>query len=336
MQQPTDILDLIFEALEPESTVLWSLTCKGLRLRYFDQALSNLKSASPENSHAFQLLMERDIGHRQYYCPSCRSFQTFKADWTAGPEKFHRIHSSYKGCREQCYTKPFRPNSKGYELDYCLGRLVMNRHLLGTPRGLPLDCLEAAFTVVRRPYMNERTVWTQDWKAKIIDNALFLCATHVADQASLKMSAQDFRDAVDSYWYCICSHKYAGKYSNGVTELKAPRDPFRQGLFVPCKDSQAACDTCHTDYKVTIKWCAGQGVAPVSIVPRVIEVGSWNITIVTYHRLGSFRSLDDPEWRSAVHTLPGTGVRKMSLAQLQSLGLQPCPPGSIIRRWEEC
>lgn len=65
IQQPTDILDLIFEVLEPDSTALLSLTCNGLYLRYFEQALTNLGSASQEQNHTFQLLWERDVGHRQ-------------------------------------------------------------------------------------------------------------------------------------------------------------------------------------------------------------------------------------------------------------------------------
>lgn len=92
----------------------------------------------------------------------------------------HRRHFS---CMHYHYNKTFRPTpqsyevpvSHPYELNYLYGRLVINRHLHGSPNGVPLENLE-------RPTLlnswGDGPLWLETPFPRIIDDELFLCITH--------------------------------------------------------------------------------------------------------------------------------------------------------------
>ena len=224
----------------------------------------------------------------------------------------HQLHRFSPSCsplthehtcfnRENRYLRPcyagtsFFLETGGYTLGYHHARLALNRHLYGAPRGLPLHNLTAE-AVQGMVVPN----WKQSWTAKVIDDELFLRATHTVN--NLGMSDGALRSLVDLHCaYFICCHTDS---SYDVPALKMPRLSSCEAtrpLFAECREVLDACPLCLTDYCTTIE----RTRAPRNAVPGTrawCQPASmvWIITIVAYHRFGTCRSPSDWMWQSLV------------------------------------
>lgn len=347
MAQPTDILDDIFEIADPDTRIAFALSCKGLYDRFFAAALASLQSAEREYKLAVQLLWEKDIGHKQYYCPACRDFRSFDTNWRAGrvaqPQDLIRsgFHRSRRQPRQPCpstFDLGFDPLClTGYSLNFNIARLVMNRHLLGRPRGLPLSCLEADL-IINGP--NFPLVWDQTWRAKIIEDELYLCVTHVLSQTAQDMSGKVMRGHLKQQHYGLCKHvdTRLGSYCSVLPLEEISEDVHTEkDMFVPCQDVLGACEFCLTDFRTSIQWCEEERV--IRSGPRKGKIQTregWKITITVYHQMGQCRSMYDWKWLAATgngHTW--VSITRRGIAREYAQGLANSPFGAVQKRWEQ-
>lgn len=325
LQQPLDILDSVFDILLPDSSIALALTCKALFQRYFANAEKRLRSSSSEEKRAVQLLLEKDIGHLQLFCHDCRIFHHFADD----------------NRQELCRESAFVPHLDGYKLYSNTARLVMNRHLLGSPRGLPIESLDANIKAYsRKDDLTANLMWLQTWTAKIVDGELFLCATHVLDQQAQpgRMTAASLRAGFDSEVYQICTHQNLQVLSR---RRKSPLDlqygALDRDLFEPCQDVLQACNKCLTDSLTTIEWReveAARSDSDSDAEPREDEAaGFWKITITAYHQLGNCGSDYDWKWLAA-DLFSHVTINMRGLMDEYMRQLPTHPPGSVQRAWE--
>lgn len=274
LQLPVDIILLLcWEYLPPESALALSLTCKSL----FGLVSGNAKMRLGDSGReAILLLLEKDAGYDRYYCHTCSVLHRFSS--SAGP-----------ALRD--FTWKFDKNDcRRHDLLYLMGssltisyhhvRLVMNRHFLGPPNGLPLDRFQlenTSFGSLRRK---------EKWSARILEDELFLsaartlCWSHGADEA--------LRNAVDDNWYAICGHVDMAKFAR--LSISAPHPTT--SLVAPCRDVVESCNKCLTDYDTTVerRW--------IKDGRRKKTRACWFITVTSYHRLGGGRSPLDVKWHA--------------------------------------
>lgn len=139
-----------------------------------------------------------------YFCSACSQFHLFSPQWRATDHElvYHLYAPEYPRVTNQKTWATFEPTrgyggpNQSYAVPYALARLVMNRHWLGAPRGLPLDCLGAKY--VKIGLNSDLCTWTQTWRARIIDNALFLSSFHTFSQLAVGHAfAARFRKGFD-------------------------------------------------------------------------------------------------------------------------------------------
>lgn len=122
----------------------------------------------------------------------------------------------------------------------------MNRHFYGAPCGLPLRNLNA--TSLHGPFADG---WTQSWSARVINDELFLCATHTIN--SHGMSDDAFRSTIDrGYQTYICCHVDP---TYDIIALNRPRGSSCEAeeLFSECRGDLESCLRCLTDYCTIIE-----------------------------------------------------------------------------------
>ncbi|KAI1109885.1 hypothetical protein F5Y14DRAFT_444367 [Nemania sp. NC0429] len=330
---PVDVFLLISDQLSGDALAALSLTCKSFYILL--KARLQLLGADRE---ALLLLLEKDLGDKLYYCPFCSRLHPFSPSWT--PLDFDlRRRKIQSCCYEGCPVRgeAFRlGNLCRYTLGYHHARLVMNRHLFGAPNGLPLENLHRHIVEYRcrggRP-------WTQNLSAKIVDNELFLQATH----SFYGPDSIAYGGTPGHQRHFICPHimtsippGYDWDVFDTISELKD------HGLhrLMPCQDVLHHCSRCLTDFQITIervKICERSLRAasmasqrgwvddgtPIYDWYEVVEAG-WQITIVAYHQFGSCRSPLDWKWKAL--SLPVWG------RDLGARNLVSYPPGAVRQK----
>jgi hypothetical protein len=211
LQQPTDIFLHISKQLTRTSAVALSLTCKAAFVLLSPRVRTCFSNTDRE---CFLLFLEKDVGDRVYYCHFCSKLHSFSSYWGPNAQDIEPWRFNTRDCR---YSQLFWLANTGSKLGYHHVRLVMNRHLLGPPRGLPLWQLQYETTGLTRP-----PCWVHKWTGKVIGNELFLSATHTISHS--EGSAEALRDAVDYHHFDICNHVDCdGRYnriSRRVPELQ--------------------------------------------------------------------------------------------------------------------
>ena len=137
---------------------------------------------------------------------------------------------------------------------YVLARLVMNRHLYGSPNGLPLDSL------VRPTWAGSwehGPLWTQDPSARIYQDQLILRVTH-----ALEGRATTVRVAIDKGRYGICMHVATDPVDlnspitrselQRIAQLRKPHQARQDVQLRACQDVPGSCQVCLTDYITTV------------------------------------------------------------------------------------
>ena len=203
------------------------------------------------------------------------------------PHSIQGNHRSSHPADFPCNSAQFPRSDGAYKLSFGLARLVKNRHHYGEPVGLPLSALNATSV--------KQGVWTQSWSARIIDDELFLSATHTIDSCSLG-GDPSLRSAIDqSGEYSICPHVYP---STTIDALKRPQDT--SNLFRECQDVHGSCIRCHTDYTTTIERKRNPKRFSSSWSGRHTVNTGWVITIVSYYHIESCSSIYERGWNSTI------------------------------------
>ncbi len=291
-----------------------------------------------EQRHELLLLIEKDAGHALWYCHSCAllhriSFPRIADGDPASSVWVDRYRSCWvtgRWCSPRCYDDR-RLQGTFFTLDYKTVRLVMNRHFLGPPNGLPINVLDAKLDRTigglrcRRP--GDPLPWKEKWSARIVDDELFLSATRTLSGAGLSDGL--LRGIFDNELHQVCGH---------ITISGRPRailGPFHasalllppKGTFTPCRGLVESCPWCLTDCVTTVErrledWGEAEGMGQEA-PPRLI----WFITVTSYHRLGSGRCPTDLKWQAFGRT------RKWDVLKMQR-NLWAYPPGSVRAMWE--
>jgi hypothetical protein len=188
--------------------------------------------------------------------------------------------------------------------------LVMNRHFLGPPNGLPLSMLESKNTPIYRG-------WEEQCSAKILGNELYLCITRTLSGEHLADSAM--REAADTYRPSICGHVVIVPLS--IDALRRPPPPSTE-VFAPCRGVVDSCARCLTDYITTVERRKGRGSTRAKT-----QSSYWVITITSYHRLGSGRSSSDLQWQMFVQPF-------VPSARDISRDVLDCAHGEVKATWD--
>lgn len=328
---PLDILHCIFDHLEPEDCIAFALSCKDLHNWCFPRALERLRNplTTRLQRQAVHLLLEKQCGDRSFYCNSCDGFHPFSTQWRATHSRLtleHPRNDSF--CQERSRFEPGASIFNPFKVDYTLARLVMNRHFIGPPAGLPLDCLEVED--LRRDHEAKPYTWTQTWRARIISDELMLSAVHTFSPLAVDDGfARSFKEGLDyeapTRWYSkLCSHVAINSDRDLPCVARKGVGTTVLDLFVPCRDVEGSCTTCLTDFTTTITWI--DGVTEADEAQQHFErTGYWSIVITTYHQLGKCRSPTDWKWAAARANAPWFLERRKDGEHCF---------GSVRRRWQ--
>jgi hypothetical protein len=170
-----------------------------------------------------------------------------------------------------------------------LSALIMNRHFLGSPNGLPLESFDVeASSTVFNPWQGRLLPWREKWSARIVQDELFLLATRTLSSAG--WTDETLRAALGQEWRGVCGHvrtTLALPY-HSVNALRRPSSRLA-GFFAPCRDLVESCSQCLTDYATTVE---RRREDPEQTTE------SWFITVTSYYQLGSGRSPTDAKWEA--------------------------------------
>ena len=132
----------------------------------------------------------------------------------------------------------------------------------------------------------DKWFFTHKYKAKIIDNELFLTRTHHVRGPSHGM--RQFRLLTQRVDLPVCRHLSFG-FEDRVTEGIARRDLLaatpstdQDEQWASWRDVQGSCENCLTDYEFRIQ--------------EYDNNGKLSIKLTTYHLVGTCRTPRDPEW----------------------------------------
>ncbi|KAK3943725.1 hypothetical protein QBC46DRAFT_418992 [Diplogelasinospora grovesii] len=159
-------------------------------------------------------LLEKDLSDQFYLSPVESPLVRFSPSWGPLTPAWARLTKNGKLTTDNTIPASFflgditdhdADTDRKYCLRYCDARLVMSRHLYGSPRGLPLSNLDACIDV---PGSDPQGQWTQCWTAKIIDGELLLCAIHRLSRPSSSTIA--FPDG--SVFILGAGERHGGKY----------------------------------------------------------------------------------------------------------------------------
>ncbi|KAF3763638.1 hypothetical protein M406DRAFT_341102 [Cryphonectria parasitica EP155] len=176
------------------------------------------------------------------------------------------------------------------------------------------------------PLTHEHTMYNSQIRYLLIDDELFLCATHTANSYGIPDCS--LRSTIDQrYTYFICHHVDP---SYKITALKMPKPPSCDAgeQFSECRDVVESCTMCLTDHCTTIE----RKRAPKQVLRNYffgdrhwpVSTG-WIITIVAYYQLGRCRSPFDWKWRAI------TGLTRPDWGNWRDNDRYP--PGSIREKW---
>lgn len=334
---PLDILHCIFDHLNPAGGVALAISSKALHTCLFRRALVRLRDPSTTRLQiqAVHLLLEKQCADRSFYCPACDEFHDFCAQWHDTQEDLD-IDALHSGAYSRATYARFEPNlcykrpNEYYMVTYPLARLVMIRHLLGQSYGLPLSCFEAKD--VDMGQHSKIYTWTQTWRAKIINNKLFLSAVHTISQIHIgdvfrQKFSEGFRKSSGPIAAYLCKHTAVGRNFIFPCMAKTGSSIAARDLFVPCQDEPAACNLCLSDFTTTTTWHDDVNESDEEGEHNQGS-GLWSIVFTTYHRLGTCRTPTDWKFSSAA-------IEWEPLDEDMRAETSEYCAASIRRRWKE-
>ncbi|KAJ0115579.1 hypothetical protein J7T55_010402 [Diaporthe amygdali] len=330
MNLPLELLDLIYAQLEPSGKIACSLACIGLYDNYFESAWDARAYSSPTAKRDVISVLEKDVAHHEFFCPFCDRFRGFRPRGKAKPRQ-----------KVVCCPSPrLAMNSyQGPEISFPLGRLVLNRHLYGADCGLPLGCLEIDDLPIRVTGTGGIPLtWRQTWRARIIENELFLRCTHLLTQEE-NMTAEALRAAVEGgSSYFFCTHRWTSRTSDNPMFYRGKiplHGRISEGQLTACQKAASWCSKCLTDLNTTIEWrpCL-EADAGGKVGVSGSGKGRWTIRVESYHQLGSFRRAVDWKYQAACSTTPWYTANELFMSAQYAQGLDQNPPGSVMMSWQ--
>lgn len=305
LYKPLDIIKEISDHLEPESAVALALTCKAFYLHLSPAAFRRLRQADQARKEAAIELIERDIGNRYHYCALCDDFHRWSSSWGLLKASTDVDPGNIPECSQPtgrgCGLRPFRvcifDSPRDVTYSHC--RLVMNRHLHGPSRGLPVSSLdvERHDTCVTNSLKPVRTRGCsfdhrRSWKAKIINNELYVsCQLTVHEYGPVLRRWPDSNIGSQRIARCllnrICNHGPMSWTEQGMFWRVFPRAVATSFMDTPMVASikmRGSCRSCLTDYDATVYFREGKACT---------------VNLTSYHQLGSFRSCRDWKWVNA-------------------------------------
>jgi hypothetical protein len=257
---PVEPLLSIAELSSAETLTCLALTC---------QRLYALFPPRPTVDKSFLLLLEKDVP-ALYYCYHCGKLHPRRRRRDDNFSPLWKIAGRLCNYRDKVFMLA------AYYLPCVCARLVMRGHLNGAPRGLPLSCIEIEYRLFLREYDVEQH---HVWRARIIDDELFLRSTYTIRQR--QGNGQKLRQPLDSFLQYVCRHLYTHKNDFVDPDSLGRRIQGIGGLdesnLVVCATFEK-CHTCQTDVKVKVAWHHG-----------------W-VNIIAYRSLGNCLDPSDEKW----------------------------------------
>jgi len=267
---PRDILLCIADALSPETRICLALTCRGLYASLFLKPERPGLRLDAGEKQALLLLIEKDVPSL-HYCYSCVKLRPWEH------LRRYAISCTY-------YPKPVCSSRdkhdhflvSGYFLYHTCARLVMTRRI-------PLSCIETEHFHLCKPYNVGKL---QTWRAKIIEDELFLCTAYTIRQ--MDGNAGKLRQYFDLIGEEFCPHlrsypSYVIPHLSHTHRIRQTDNPCDGSCFVACSATIERCTTCQTDFDIDIAWRGHEG---------------WVVKIVAYRKLGKCLDPSEESWRS--------------------------------------
>lgn len=313
---PTELIDMILEHLPEESIIALALTCRALYMAHFPQATA-AHIFGPARTNLLEWL-ERDFP-QAYYCQHCNSLHPWSASCDIESGVARWTHPS-KENGDDIFKVIFSTLGQGllgigcqHAAMFSAARLVMNRHFYGPTHGIDLEGLEGT------EYRTEPGVEAKrSWMANIVRDELYIRVETVFQSTNETADDEALKKFILSEHVLVCCHVYARPDDEnwdiytipGPGPIGREHEPFRVTYT-----GVESCIWCFTDYRIRI--------AP----KRIREPASgWVVTITRWHNLGSFRSLQDPEWVNLVSP-------SVMDIQPSSLRISKCAWGTIRKQW---
>ncbi|UNI14080.1 hypothetical protein JDV02_000753 [Purpureocillium takamizusanense] len=296
-----EVLLCILDFCSPADRLCLALTCHSLHARLFDRPLSRL---TPVNEHLL-VRLERDLPHL-YFCRSCDQLHPWQyhepttAALARRPRRQHRTRdgklqaSSYldgQGCTAK---KRYSPRfNKAYSLPFYLAHLAVKSRRLDPELSTPLRRLRFAAALSHesvRGNHSGRCILDITGRAKVIDNELYMAVSYVWHGD--RPIAEDLRAFIDKTPLFVCCSLRTDAHADAKRRVVLTRGrripemaaPSRQGsYFEACEDVGGSCESCLTDYAVS-----------VACFPN--QVG-WVVALTTYQLFGRCRSPSDEKWK---------------------------------------
>ena len=313
LRLPVDLLCLIADLLPPPDLLSLSLSCRATHRLSLPRSSHLGRRLDHQDKRQLLLALEHDsLGEGHYYCHGCNVLHPFQPYWAP--------HSHREKAREPAFhcgqRNRFSPGGNGYGLAYYHARLVVNAHLYGPAHGIPLEAI-----CVSHEEERDATIVRCSTAARIIRDELFIHRTYAFTlQAS---TVPLFRAEAGPGDFRICEHtpffRSSSVYHQFIIELaRRPAGAGEDGL-AECEASRGACGLCLMDYDITIERIHGGGEK------------AWEVTIRTYHQVGSCRSPDDWKWARFTEK-----ARPPFLIPEQPNRHEDFhPPGSVMQQWFE-
>ncbi|KAK4219684.1 hypothetical protein QBC37DRAFT_436460 [Rhypophila decipiens] len=327
LELPVDIiLHLCCNYLPPASAVALSLTCKSLFGLISSQAKTKIQLNSTD-LETLLLLLEKDSGHRWYYCHNHTVLHCFSQDSKRWALRSWLLYRDQDDCRLRNLASVSMSTAA---ISYHHVRLAMNRHFYGAPNGISLDMFQLKTTLV--------APWREQWSARIIGDELFLSATR-----TLPWTDQQPRYAVVDSNFGICGHVRTvnSLILQYTVDTLHPTPTTPTNLFVPCHEVFESCHKCLTDYDTVVEQRQAETSDPDTRDPDTNDQTrgnkctrvSWSITVTSYHRLGAGRSPSDPKW----HAFATRGYATIGFSEYHRIqrDMVRYPPGSVRQAWKE-
>jgi hypothetical protein len=259
LELPIEMIMAIGDHLPDANRMCLALTCRSLyAILYLEP--SRLKWQDRQDKQHFLLLMEKSMTG-VFYCHSHRKLHSFSPDLSLDnwPQKLGCLTGEEFRCRS-------------YQLPYELARLVTNRHLYGPAHGIPTSHIEKHERHLHSRLQIERR---ESWKARVIDNELFLRTTHTMEH--WRGDTHMLRRFVDKCKIFICRHIESTERTRGFSRIQGLGDAngskSNPGGFIPCERALTRCDECLVEVETTIT-CRGQ------------RRKGWFVQVVVYRSLG--------------------------------------------------
>ncbi|KAB5513344.1 hypothetical protein GE09DRAFT_632114 [Coniochaeta sp. 2T2.1] len=304
-----------------------TVTCKAL-FHILEKKADKLGGGQQPASRAVLLgLLEKKHGHKFYHCQTCNHLHGFSQAWNptttttkgGGPEKNKESAVVLRYCRAQHVFNP-NPGRNGYNLSCAHARLVMNRHLRGAPKGLPLEALSRSVWT-RHYHRDDGLLWRQHFCARIVGDDLLLRVRHV-----IEGSEENLRHDVVDGRHKICNHVLTGLPTSGSSCLEKKSGSSCEPLMHPELESapryeSGRCDVCPTEYEAFV-WRASdvretrldsEAEDGISHGPTI---EGQRIIVFAYHNLGGCR--DDQDW---IFGLLATGREKSIFSKTRQMTL---------------